>query len=254
MVYLQEIHLLKYFLWPSKEVQGTGVLAAGDMDGHLYWLDTVENKIIKRSAFHKGSIMDLVFGKNDSLFSVSTDGYLYKWNATDMVPYISVRISTQGLRCICYDQVADLLYIGASDNNIYVIEGQSLQIIHVITQAHDNSVFCIEIIDENTIISGGRDAICHIWDTKDYSKKETISAHWFTVNKIVSMPEISAFATASRDKTWRLWHAGDCSLLKSIDVQKGGHVHSVNTMVWIPEGKLILTAGDDRMIRMFRVS
>ena len=135
-----------------------------------------------------------------------------------------------------------------------MIEGQSLQIIHVITQAHDNSVFCIEIIDENTIISGGRDAICHIWDTKDYSKKETISAHWFTVNKIVSMPEISAFATASRDKTWRLWHAGDCSLLKSIDVQKGGHVHSVNTMVWIPEGKLILTAGDDRMIRMFRVS
>jgi WD40 repeat protein len=230
------------------------MLVAGDMDGHLYWLDTIENKIIKRSAFHKGSIMDLAYGKNNTLYSVSTDGYLCKWNTHDMVPEISVRISSQGLRCIKYDKEMGLLYIGASDNNIYVIENQTLQIINEINGAHENSVFSLELFGKGTLISGGRDAMCHIWDTATCTRKETISAHWFTVNKIISLPEISAFATASRDKTWRFWSSEDYKLLKNIDVQKGGHFNSVNSMVWIPEQKLILTAGDDRTIRLFKVT
>ena len=81
----------------------------------------------------------------------------------------------------------------------------------------------------------------------------TLDAHWFTINKIGAIPELSAFATASRDKTWRLWSTDDFELLKSIDVQKGGHINSVNALVWIPEAGLMVSAGDDRLIRMFKV-
>ena len=218
-----------------------------------YFKSQAENKIIKRSAFHKGSILDLVFANDDILYSVSNDGYLCRWNVNEMVPEISLRLSTQGLRCIKYDQARDLLYIGASDNNIYVVDIYNFKIQHVITQAHGNSVFCIEMLDNLTMISGGRDAVCHLWDVTEYSKKETVEAHWFTINKIVAIPELSAFATASRDKTWRLWSTDDFELLKSIDVQKGGHINSVNALVWIPEAGLMVSAGDDRLIRMFKV-
>ncbi|MBP6446089.1 MAG: hypothetical protein WAT22_00085 [Saprospiraceae bacterium] len=233
--------------------ESKSLLVAGDMDGHLFWLDSAENKIIKRSAFHKGSILDLVFANDDILYSVSNDGYLCRWNVNEMVPELSLRLSTQGLRCIKYDQARDLLYIGASDNNIYVVDIYNFKIQHVITQAHGNSVFCIEMLDNLTMISGGRDAVCHLWDVTEYSKKETLDAHWFTINKIVAIPELSAFATASRDKTWRLWSTDDFELLKSIDVQKGGHINSVNALVWIPEAGLMVSAGDDRLIRMFKV-
>lgn len=233
-------------------VTQTGILAAGDMDGHIYWIDTVQSQILKRSAHHKGSVLD-IWSEDDMMYTVGSDGYLVKWHAKEMVPEISSRLSAQGLRCICSQADTDLLFIGASDNNIYIVDKQTFSLIYTIKNAHGNSVFSLAILDANTLISGGRDAMCHIWNLRDYTKKSAISAHWFTVNKIVIMPEMAAFVTASRDKTWRLWSRDTYQLMKSIDVQKGGHVNSVNTILWVPEFKSLISAGDDRQIRVFQI-
>ena len=55
-------------------------------------------------------------------------------------------------------------------------------------------------------------------------------------------------ATASRDKTVKLWDAETFELLKVIEVVRdSGHINSVNTLLWINDD-LLLTAGDDRRV------
>ncbi len=227
------------------------LLVAGDIEGNLYWIDAKENKILSKSAFHKGSIFDLNFLSTEKLISVSADGYVCLWNTLSRMPEISSKISSQGLRCIKYDKASHKIYIGASDNHIYILDGNTLNIIEIIKNAHANSVFAIEILDNDCIISGGRDAHLNIWNTKTNELKDSFSAHWFTINKIIHLPEFSAFATASRDKTIRIWDSASLDLLKSIDLQKGGHINSVNRLLWIPGPNYLISAGDDRTIKLF---
>ena len=260
--------------WPLSAVSGDGILIAkaenklfsvafepinqllvsGDMDGNLHWLDPNEKKILKKSAFHQGSIFDLCFLSPEKLLSVSADGYVCRWDTYTMMPELSIRISMQGLRCMKHDVSTQKIYIGASDNNIYVLDQDTLDIVEILKNAHKNSIFSIETINSDRIISGGRDAHLNIWDRKKFSLLNSFSAHWFTINKISELPEFSAFATASRDKTMRIWDSGSLQLLKSIDVQKGGHINSVNCLLWVPELKFLISAGDDRNVIIFRIS
>jgi WD repeat-containing protein 61 len=240
--------LFSVALSPTKQL-----LVAGGIDGNLYWIDTNENIILSRSDYHKGSIFDLCFLSSELLLSVSGDGYVCLWDTNTRMPLISKRISQQGLRCIKYDAVYHKIYIGASDNNIYILDETTFEIINIIKNAHQNSIFSIETLGADFIVSGSRDAHFTIWDKNNYNQHASCAAHWYTINKIVEIPEFGAFATASRDKTIRIWDTKSHELLKSIDVIKGGHFHSVNSLIWIPESKYLLSASDDRTIKMFMI-
>ncbi|MBK8518469.1 MAG: hypothetical protein IPL55_19940 [Saprospiraceae bacterium] len=234
--------------------EASQLLVAGDINGFLYWIDPVENKILSKSSYHKGSIFDLCFISATKLVSVSADGYVCLWDIQSRLPVISFRISFHGLRCIKHDKLEKKLYIGASDNHIYILDDDTFDVINIIKNAHGSSVFSIENLTSELWVSGGRDALLKFWDKKDKMLKESISAHWSTINKIIALPEISAFATASRDKSLRIWDTATFELLKNVDLQKGGHLHSVNTLLWIPESHYLISAGDDRTIKLFSIS
>lgn len=229
------------------------LLISGDIDGNLYWINPKENKILSKSSFHKGSIFDLCFLSSEKLLSVSSDGFVCLWNTITRKPEISIRLSFQGLRSIKHDIVNHRIYIGASDNNIYILDANTFETVKILQNAHRNSVFAIETLNSDLIISGGRDAHLNTWNQKDFTQNVSFSAHWFTINKIIELPYFTAFATASRDKTIRIWDSGSLQLLKSIDVQKGGHINSVNSLLWIPESNFLLSAGDDRIIKLFKI-
>ncbi|MBK8425147.1 MAG: hypothetical protein IPL27_03820 [Lewinellaceae bacterium] len=53
------------------------------------------------------------------------------------------------------------------------------------------------------------------------------------------------FATASRDKTLKIWDSATFTLLKVVDtIRDGGHINSVNRLLWLPE--CLVSASDDR--------
>ncbi|PSR03495.1 MAG: hypothetical protein BRD50_05840 [Bacteroidetes bacterium SW_11_45_7] len=63
------------------------------------------------------------------------------------------------------------------------------------------------------------------------------------------------FASASRDKTVKLWDAETFELLKVLDNKKfEGHVHSVNKLLWSHEHDLLISCGDDRSVIIWKVT
>jgi len=232
-------------------IENTQTLVAGDMNGHVYWIDLVTKKTLKRVSHHEGSVFDFI-QINQNLYSIGADGYLVQWDIENMLPIISIRISSQGLRCIEKDE--KYIYIGASDNAIYVLDKDSLQTIHTIQHAHQNTVFTLNILPNNILISGGRDALLKKWDLQTYEELQSISAHWYTVNKIANIDSGKFLITGSRDKTIRVWNSEDMTLLKSIDLQKGGHLRSVNDILYINDSSTFISAGDDKSIILWKIS
>jgi WD40 repeat protein len=103
--------------------------------------------------------------------------------------------------------------------------------------------------DGNYLLSGGRDAFIRVWETeKEYKEIPTEAAHLQTINDIVFHPKGQIFASASRDKTIKIWDFRNFALLKVIDtVRYGGHLKSVNKLHWLDDQQL-LSCSDDRTI------
>jgi WD40 repeat protein len=232
-------------------IHDTKILVAGDMNGHIYWIDTVTNTIVGRIAQHEGSVFGL-YRVGDYMYSVGADGYLCKWDTTLRQPILSIRLSNQGLRCLVYHDKTGVLYVGASDNSIYILRESDLSTIQCIENAHENSIFTLAMYDDKMLISGSRDAqVCVRNIADDYKIIHHFPAHWFTVNKIITAIEKDIIVTGSRDKTFRVWDANDFTLLKSVDIQKGGHINSVNDLLWFSDLQTLATTGDDRTINLW---
>jgi len=233
-------------------LNGHNVLVAGDFAGDIYWIDLNENKVIKRVKYHKGSIFGL-WADDSHLFSVSGDGFLVRWSLESMMPEESLQLSAQGLRCILGTPENNSLYIGASDNNVYHVDKTSLEVLDKYKDVHDNSVFCLARCSHDRLITGGRDAFFKVHRLKDFTTLYEVAAHWFTINQILYIDEMNVFVTASRDKSFRIWNPDNYQLLKSIDMNKGGHINSVNAVLWFNGHGIIATAGDDRSILLWKV-
>jgi len=61
--------------------------------------------------------------------------------------------------------------------------------------------------DGKFLLTGGRDAHLNIWQTDSYELIKSIPAHNWAIYDIVFNPDTTLFATASRDKTIKIWDA-----------------------------------------------
>jgi WD40 repeat protein len=147
------------------------------------------------------------------------------------------------------------LIAGYSDNHIRVIGLNDFRPIKA-WEAHKNSVFSLRKDPGGAyLLSGSRDAHLKIWDIRsDYSLVESIVAHMFTINSIDYNPGGTHFISGSMDKTIKLWDAHQFKLLKVIDKARfGGHISSVNKLVWSNYKNRVISCSDDRTISLWDI-
>jgi WD40 repeat protein len=84
---------------------------------------------------------------------------------------------------------------------------------------------------------------------------QNIPAHLFTIYDIKFHPSLNIFATASRDKSIKIWDAEDFRLYKTISREKGYPAHrlSINKIIWNSFNDTLLSVGDDKLIMVWEV-
>jgi WD40 repeat protein len=230
-------------------------LAVGNMFGGLHWVDLNKKTDLKNIAFHEKGIFDII-EIDDHIYTVGGDGKLAKWNIETQEVVESIQLTNKSLRSIDYDDLGKRFVIGASDYSIYFLD-INLNIKHKIESAHENSIFTTKFVNKGTtLFSGSRDAHLKVWDLNENFKNiKSQPAHLFTINNIAFHPTEPIFATASRDKMIKIWDLNNYKLLKVIDVIKfGGHINSVNKLLWSTFNNLLISVSDDRTVIVWKIS
>ena len=156
-------------------------------------------------------------------------------------------LGKKSLRCC----LGDRGLVGGSDGLIWRLDAQG----NILAgwEANSPSVFCLAEDSHGDIVSGGRDALL-MWMGENGELKQEVKAHLFTIHALAGS-DLGWLASGSMDKTVKIWDSNTGELLKVIDREKypsRGHSHSVNALCWV--GRLLASAGDDKIIRVWEVS
>ena len=81
------------------------------------------------------------------------------------------------------------------------------------------------------MISGSRDAHLNITDVETGNIKLAIPAHNYAVNSLAMHDSGNFFASASRDKSLKIWDAKNYQFINKLDSSSGGHINCISIFI-----------------------
>jgi WD40 repeat protein len=228
------------YSFPEKKI-----VFAGTMQGDLYHFNFQDESLVRRFKFHQQSIYRFAEW-NEMLIVAAGDGIVSIWNPDTAEMIHHLKISHQKLRSLAIDPENDKLFTGDANGNLWILKLPGLELIEKLESVHDKTIFSMKYLDaEKLLLTGGLDAHLKILnDTANII--QDIKAHWFSVNDICNLRGTNFIATASRDKSIRIWDKSDRSLVKEISSPKfAAHLHSVNSLLWNSNKSVLYSASDD---------
>jgi len=184
------------------------------------------------------------------------NGSVVVLNAETLLLEKQLQFSNQSARRIAISPNKEFLAVAFSDWQIRILDSESLKI-KATLEGHTNSVFATRFSpDGKYLLSAGRDAHIKVWDaTNNFLLVHDIPAHLFAINDFCFHPTKPLFTTCSMDKSIKVWSAIDFRLLKVIDKSRhAGHGNSVNRLLWLETDEVLVSAGDDRNIHLWKLS
>ena len=249
----------------------------GDMDGGIRFVD-LENPDKTLNIKHHSKGCYNIQSFDNQLFTLGGEGIITRWSAEESRSIESLQLSSKSLRSMAISAPKREIVVGASDGNMYFLDIDNFNLKHTIYAAHQNSIFTVRYTPSyQHILTGGRDAFLKMWQANDIWNNNnlkpifSIPAHLFTINAIAFHPSNNQiFATASRDKTIKIWqieeinsentegvaHHKDATitLLKVIDTVKHGcHIRSVNNLYWSTFNNYLISASDDYTAMVWKI-
>jgi WD40 repeat protein len=257
-------------------------IVVGDMDGGVRFVDLDNPEKTLNIKHHSKGCFDIQLFDNQ-LFTIGGEGNMTRWSAEESRSLESLQLSAKSLRAfdICAERRE--IVVGASDGNVYFLDLDTFDLKKTIKVAHSNSVFSTRYTpDGQLVLTGGRDAFLKLWyvNSKENEPVFGVAAHLFTLNSIAFHPtKPTIFATASRDKTIKIWEteisnfkfqisdfkeklpsnfklqtSNSFKLLKVIEtIRSGCHIRSVNRLFWSPFGDYLVSASDDRSLMVWEI-
>lgn len=223
-------------------------IAIGLSNGHFHIIDLHTKTEIKHIIRHTLGVYSIQQKADGTVFTAGGDGVLNHWSSNFNLLQ-SLRLAAKKIRCIRVWQ--ETLLVCSGDGVLLAI---NLNDIHVSqTMPHEKgSVNCVLALSESTIISAGWDGHLYQWQQGQIVKR--IPAHNYAVYGIELIGNGSYFATASRDKTIKIWNSATLEFCARIDFKSHqSHRYSVNCLYFDSESKLLFSGSDDRKIMAWEV-
>lgn len=245
-------------IYSLKLIPQEKILLIGQSAGGIHVIDLDTRKEIRLLQYHKSAVFDINFSnEHNLLFSVSGDGTFSASKLPDLSLIKTIKLADEKIRSIAVHPSQNEIAIGCGDGSICVFELPSLeQKKRWLAHQQKFSVNAVRYSpDGNLLLSGSRDAHLNIFDVKNnYALINSIPAHNYAIYSIIySPPGKNLFATASRDKTVKIWDADTMEVLTRLDKEKsGGHLNSVNTLLW--KNDYLISGSDDRSIIVWEVT
>ena len=246
-------------------------VVVGDMDGGVRFVNLDNPEKTLNIKHHSKGCFDVQLFDNQ-LFTIGGEGNITRWSIEESRSLESLQLSAKSLRSLDISVEKREIVVGASDGNVYFLDLDTFDLKKTLKAAHTNSVFSARFSpDSKQLLTGGRDALLKLWTLETpqscrwldgafapYFEEISVPAHLFTLNSIAFHPTQPAFfATASRDKTIKIWNIDGENLVlrKVIDtIRHGCHIRSVNRLFWSPFNEYLISVSDDRSLIVWKIT
>jgi WD40 repeat protein len=243
------------------------MLLLGTEGGDLHVIDLAVARETQLIRMHHKGIFRIMSLDADRFVCAGGDGYLSCWQWTDGRAQLlrSIPLGEDKLRDLALSPDGSSLAVAVGDGTIRILDTTLFNEAHTLIadtpkkgsvpgdeERHLGISALAYHPSKQVLVSGGKDGHLRLWHVGDeYRAILAMPAHKGTIYAIRFSPDGGICATASRDKTAKLWDPSDFSPLARLDRDRAGHSHSVNALLWCND--LLLSAGDDRSIRAWQV-
>ena len=182
----------------------------------------------------------------------SGDGSISVWSIPEFNLLFQTQIGEGKNRKLAYTEEKKELAVSSADGFVQVLNTEDWSKKQTITPL-ESGANALLYYDSNLLI-GTKNAHLHKFNLITQLKEKEIPAHNWAVYDLVCNTELNLIASASRDKTVKIWDAESLKVLKRFEgFKEKGHTHSVNALHWSTYNNLLVSAGDDKVIRIWEI-
>ncbi|MBL7962479.1 MAG: WD40 repeat domain-containing protein [Flavobacteriales bacterium] len=234
---------------------GGSWLLAGTESGSLRVIDLKAGAEVRHFTAQRKGVFGMVTLPDGRVATSAGDGTVALWVVQDEAVQIALErqipLCEEKVRSMAVSHDGHWLAVACGDGMVRVLDLPGLNELHTLSAHEEGAQSVAWHPHKPVLLSGGKDGQLRVWRTDDaFSPLHAWPAHKAGIYAIAFSASGDRFATASRDKTAKLWNAHDLRPLARVERANDGHTHSVNTLCWI--GSDLFTAGDDRRILAWR--
>lgn len=233
----------------AMEMINNRYLAVGLSSGSLHVFDLKLRQEIKHFTQHIKAIFSITANeKMGQLYVGDADGNLSIWDVSTFELLIYLPLDCGKIRNIRIGDNGRLFVISCQDGTARIFETERFNEIVTINGHKDGTTIAqFHPLNPDLLITGGKDAMLNIWNWKKEELIKSIPAHNYVIYDLIFIETGSKFVTASRDKIIKIWNSNDFTVVQRLDLKKGGHRHSVNSLAKIDE-TFFASVGDDKKL------
>jgi len=229
-------------------------LFVGERSGELSIFDLKTQAITANFKAHEKPVFDIaVVPDKHEFLTASEDGTVGVWSLIDHSLLYRIPVSIDTVRSMAISLDGQQVAFACKDTTVRIYDLNDYGLLHTL-EKHTLPVTSVQYAPNGKyLVTGGRDAQLNFWSLPDYKFQHTIPAHLFSIYGIAFNPKRPYFATASQDKSIKLWGTDDLKLHKILSLEKGtiGHTHSINKLIWTPDGEYLISTGDDKLVMVW---
>jgi WD40 repeat protein len=229
------------------------LLLIGQVEGGVHVIDLKEGKEKKYLKIHKGYIFDIKYidSKKELIFC-SGDGSFSIWSVSDFELLFHQKICAEKIRSVDFNLSRNevCFALGNGEARFFNLSDWSEKIE---VSNEGVAINVVKYLSDKRLLFGDKMAHLSEIDLLTYQVVKKIPAHNWPIYDIVQGENSKRFATASRDKTVKVWSSNELKVLKRFEgIKDLAHTHSVNKLLWITYKNYLLSTGDDGKIKIWQ--
>ena len=228
--------------------------------GEVRFYDAPELKPIARFAAHKEVILNQAFSPDSArLATVSFDRTVEIWDVAKRKRVAQIGDHSDTVQCVAFDPAGKRLATGSMDRTVKISDGVSGSGLLTINPELKGILAVAFSPDGRYVLTAGESPELRWWEIADISESVTergwtptrkLQGHVGPVYHMRFSPDGSVLATASGDRTVRLWDGKSGQQLRAL-VDADDLLYSV---AFSPDSRLIAAGGGDGITRLWEVS
>lgn len=232
-------------------------LYLGDEDGGLHVVDVKGHAELQLERVHRKGIFSMATLPDGRLAVAGGDGMLSVWLTHAQDGHLSLQrnipLSDTKLRCLALGPDGQHLAVACGDGSIHILDSTDLNEQFTLSGHAIGANSLAWHPAKPVLVSGGKDGHLRLWRTDSrFAPLHAFPAHKEAIYSIAFSPDGTRLASASRDKTAKLWDSSSFDPIRRLDRNHGGHGYSVNALLWAANGTL-LTGSDDKAVVAWEV-